>query len=179
MISSLIAGWFTARTMNHVHEEELNSAANVSLYIPSLDRKIEFPSPLIAQNPRPQDMLSSILLSLPLAIGSYTTGLSEEALKPYERLILLGSSGGPIMTYSTINSEFKSFIENNNRDEIIEKLRNWRKNYENIKIAPVLQHGQYNRFPSTGWELSSLIVEVLDNMISAVERLESQNPEDY
>ena len=179
VISSFIAGWFTARTMNHVHEEELNSAANVSLYIPSLDRKIEFPSPLIAQNPRPQDMLSSILLSLPLAIGSYTTGLSEEALKPYERLILLGSSGGPIMTYSTINSEFKSFIENNNRDEIIEKLRNWRKNYENIKIAPVLQHGQYNRFPSTGWELSSLIVEVLDNMISAVERLESQNPEDY
>mgnify|MGYP001411787269 FL=1 len=83
------------------------------------------------------------------------------------------------MSYNTINSEFKAFIENNNRDEIIEKLRNWRRNYENIRITPVLEHGQYNRFPSTGWELSSLIVEVLDNMISAVERLESQNPEDY
>jgi hypothetical protein len=124
-------------------------------------------------------MLATVLLSLPLAIGSYTTGLSDESLKPYERLILLGSSGGSIGSYNTINSELKSFVSENDRDEIIGKLKHWRRNYERLKITPVVENGVYNRFPSTGWEMSSKIVEVLDNMINAVERLETQNPEDY
>jgi hypothetical protein len=179
VIDSFIAGWFTAKIMDDIKEEELNSAASINLYLPELDRSIDFPSPLIEQNPRPQDMLATVLLSLPLAIGSYTTGLSDESLKPYERLILLGSSGGSIGSYNTINSELKSFVSENDRDEIIGKLKHWRRNYERLKITPVVENGVYNRFPSTGWELSSKIVEVLDNMINAVERLETQNPEDY
>ena len=179
VIDSFIAGWFTAKIMSHIKEEELNSASCVNLYLPELEKSIDFPSPLVEQNPIPQDLLATVLLSLPLAIGSYTTGLSEDSLKPYERLILLGSSGGSIGSYNTINSELKSFISENERDEIVGKLTNWRKNYEKLKLTPVVEHGVYNRFPSTGWEMSSKIVEVLDNMISAVERLETQNPEDY
>ena len=63
----------------------------------NLDKYVSFPEPLIVPNPQPADRLSSVLLSVPIAMGVYSFNSDDEALVPYQRLIELGSDGSEIL----------------------------------------------------------------------------------
>ena len=55
----------------------------------------------------------------------------------------------------------------------------WKNNYANLRKEPLVQRGVYNRYPSIGWEIGIRVAEVLSRMISTLENLKTQDPEDF
>ena len=175
----MIAGWFTAKLLNQYSVKQGNSSDLVEIYIKKLDKKLPFPNPLIARKPQPSDLLASILLSTPLAIGSYFNS-DDEALEPYRRLIELGTSGdGVVGAYNSVNQELQELVKDSSLEDILDKLNKWKNNNANLRKEPLVQRGVYNRYPSIGWEIGIRVAEVLSRMISTLENLKTQDPEDF
>ena len=152
----------------------------VELYIKRLDKHLPFPDPLVVRKPQPADLLASILLSVPLALGSYSYNSDDEALEPYRRLIELGTSGdGVIGPYNSVNPELRKYIDDNSLETVLERLKNWKINYADLRKENLVNRGQYNRYPSIGWEIGIRVSEVISRMIATLENLKTQDPEDY
>ena len=180
VIDTMIAGWFTAKLLNQYRVKSGNSSDLVEIYIKKLDKKLPFPDPLIVRKPQPSDLLASVLLSTPLAIGSYSFNSDDEALEPYRRLIELGTSGdGRVGSYNSVNQELQELVKDSSLEDILDKLNKWKNNYANLRKEPLVQRGVYNRYPSIGWEIGIRVSEVLSRMMSALENLKTQDPEDF
>ena len=119
------------------------------------------------------------MLSLPLAIGAYSTGSGDNPIDPYSRLINLGKSSTNVGKYNELNKEFRDFIEENNREEVLIRLNTFKDSYADINSVNINEYGHYNRFPTTGWELSSRIVTVLNDMIQVVSSLDQEDRDKF
>jgi len=180
VISTMINGWFTARLMDQIKIDRDGTTQKVEIHSKKLNKSVKFPDPLVAPNPQPSDLLASILLSVPLAMGIYSFNSDDEALVPYQRLIELGADGsGKIGSYTTANQELVKFIEKNSLDDAIAKLTNWKNNYYSLRKENLFVHGNYNRFPSIGWEIGIRVADVISNMITALENLKTQAQDDF
>ena len=179
VIDSMIAGWFSARIMEQIKIDEKGTNAKVSIFIPDRNADAPFPEPLIDAKPRPSSLLSSVMLSLPLAIGAYSTGSGDNPIDPYSRLINLGKSSTNVGKYNELNKEFRDFIEENNREEVLTRLNTFKDSYADINSVNINEYGHYNRFPTTGWELSSRIVTVLNDMIQVVSSLDQEDRDKF
>ena len=180
VISTMINGWFTARLMDQIKIDRDGATQKVEIYSKKLNKSVKFPHPLVVPNPQPSDLLASILLSVPLAMGIYSFNSDDEALAPYQRLIELGGDGsGKIGSYTTANQELVQFIEKNSLDDAIAKLTNWKNNYYSLRKDNLFVHGKYNRFPSIGWEVGIRVADVISNMLIALENLKTQSQDDF
>ena len=180
VINTMISGWFTARIMNQIKIENNGNSQVIQIYSKNLDKYVSFPEPLIVPNPQPADRLSSVLLSVPIAMGIYSFNSDDEALVPYQRLIELGSDGsGNIGSYFNANQELQDYISVNSLDEVVDKLTKWKDNYFALRKDSLVDKGHYDRFPSLGWEVGIRAADILSKMLSSLQSLKTQDPDDF
>ena len=180
VINTMISGWFTARIMNQIKIENNGNSQVIQIYSKNLDKYVSFPEPLIVPNPQPADRLSSVLLSVPIAMGVYSFNSDDEALVPYQRLIELGSDGsGNIGSYFNANQELQDYISVNSLDEVVDKLTKWKDNYFALRKDSLVDKGHYDRFPSLGWEVGIRAADILSKMLSSLQSLKTQDPDDF
>ena len=135
---------------------------------------------MIIPNPIKRDLLASVLLSVPLAMGIYSFNSDDEALIPYQRLIELGSdSAGSVGSYTNTNKELEEFLNQGNLDEAIDTLTKWKNNYFALRRDSLVKEGNYNRYPSVGWEIGVRVADVLSDIIESLESLKTQDQDDF
>lgn len=186
VINSMIAGFFTASRLDQLEILDKDTFKEVKIYSKNLEKMVSFPVPLIYPFPKAADLLASILLSLPLALGAFTFQSEENSLEPYKRLIELGKDGSnQIGSYQTVNQEIKSYltkdkqIDEEKLNKLKEDLKKYKANYSNLRTAPLIQAGVYRRFPSLGWELSVRVSTILTKMIEALDKLDKEDSSQY
>ena len=180
VINTMIAGWFTARLMDQIDIKQEGSHQVIEIYSKNLNRNVKFPEPMIIPNPIKRDLLASVLLSVPLAMGIYSFNSDDEALIPYQRLIELGSdSAGSVGSYTNTNKELEEFLNQGNLDEAIDTLTKWKNNYFALRRDPLVKEGNYNRYPSIGWEIGVRVADVLSDIIESLESLKTQDQDDF
>ena len=135
---------------------------------------VQFPSPLIEPYPDAQDELGSLILSMPIAIGLVSTENNKNALKPYERLIKLGSNKDGFSDIKGISKEFKKFLESKSDEEIdkiLLQVKTFHGGYSKISLREIYSSNldEYDRKPGLGWEIAPTIVTILESLIKSIE----------
>lgn len=107
LLQTMVRGWFIARLLDKIEIESENGFTKISIDSNS------FPCPLIDPNPRIENILGSILESIPIAFAIYSqerTQLGVKSLDAYKSLIKYGTSNNQSMTIGKERFEFTSEI---------------------------------------------------------------------
>ncbi len=177
-LASLIKGFFIARLMKiyKTNREEIDDKTPNLIAEIEIDNfgYVQFPSPLVEPYPDTQDELGSLILSMPIAIGLVSTETNKDALKPYERLIKLGSNKDGFSDIKGISKEFKKFLESKSDEEIdkiLLQVNTFLGGYEEISLREIYSSNlnKYDRKPGLGWEIAPTIVTILDSLTKSIE----------
>ena len=187
VINTMIAGFFTAARLGQLTIDEHDNVIKVEIYSKHLEKMVSFPVPLIYPFPKRANLLASILLSVPLALGEFSFESEEHPLEAYKRLIELGMDGSnKIGSYQTVNQELKKYITDANKkinleklNKVKEELEDVKKSYSELRFVKLFKAGIYNRYPSVGWEISSRSSTILTKMIEALDKLDTEDSKQY
>ncbi len=180
ILLSLIKGYFISCLNGQIitNRETKNSSDPLQVHINVDDYgKVGFPSPLIESNPRPQDELGALILSLPLAMGLFSTEQDIDALIPYKELIELGLDSDSVAGTEKISTGLEDYLNSHdeNSSNAKDSILKWMDAYKSLRMRPIFNSNRFDRYPGLGWELVPKIIEALQHMHENVKDFESRH----
>ncbi|MEK9774460.1 MAG: hypothetical protein VW298_02480, partial [Candidatus Woesearchaeota archaeon] len=186
IIDSLIKGYFIARLMKIYKTNRDQLVSNKINLVAEIEVEdfgyLKFPEPLVEPQPKKQDELGSLLLSLPIAIGLVSTDKNKDALKPYEKLIELGLNQQGSAGSNGLSLEFLNFLKKQSDEEIvkiIDQLTIFLNSFKKITSRSIYSSNldDYERKPGVSWELAPSIIKILQSVITSIKKLEQEQDE--
>jgi hypothetical protein len=182
----MVRGWFLAGLLNQrLLKEEGASGWRVQVWDPQSRKLVDFPFPLLSSGAiTKNDLPAAVLKSLVIAMVDVNTSGTLKSLRPYQRLMELGSEtsyksaigtwitsatvtdpGAPAPDEKTAGSAAQSLDER--REAVMRVLEKTRNLYEK-EFAEVADHGNPFATPAV-WELRDYLIPALNDLFAAAE----------
>jgi len=185
-IQAMVRGWFLAGLLNQrVLKEEGTAGWRVQVWDPQGRALVDFPFPLLSAGAiTKNDLPAAVLKSLVIAMVEVNTSGTLKSLRPYQRLMELGSEtaykslignwissgtvsnpGAPTPDAKAAGSAAQTLDER--REAVMRVLEKTRDLYEK-EFAEVADHGNPFATPAV-WELHDYLIPALNDLFAAAE----------
>ena len=177
LLETMIRGWFIARLLDKIKISDNNGFTKITIDNSS------FPSPLFDPRPKQENILGTILESIPISFAIYSQARSQRAVKSldaYKSLIKYGTSNNEGMVIGRDRFELTTEIRDQigDKENAIDQLnkslsmykridKEWREREQKIRNIDDPTHRDL--ITNKGSELLPDIVKVINEIIESLE----------